>query len=156
MSNIHKSSQLYKVEIKGNVMIREFCTVHKSLLECNCKIYERVSIKRSRIGRGVDINTNTYIENAFIWEDVQIAPNCSIVGVTHNFSRHGVSHEDHFSQIELETGVWVGAGAIILPGVTVGSHSVIAAGSIVNMDIPAHHRYVGVPLNNNFRLEEIK
>jgi acetyltransferase-like isoleucine patch superfamily enzyme len=156
MSDIHESAQLYKVEMHGLVMIREFCTIHKSLLAYDCKIYERVSIKRSRVGRGVDINAGSYIENTFIWDDVQIAPNCNIVGVTHNFSCHGVNHEDQFSLITLETGVWVGAGVTILPGVTVGMHSVIAAGSIVNRDIPAHHRYVGVPLNDNFRLEEIK
>ena len=41
--------------------------------------------------------------------------------------------------------VWVGAGAVILPGVTTGDNSVIGAGSVVTRDIPANVVAVGNP-----------
>lgn len=47
--------------------------------------------------------------------------------------------------VVLEDNVWLGARAIVLPGVTIGSGSVIAAGSVVTRDIPPRHLAAGVP-----------
>jgi maltose O-acetyltransferase len=41
--------------------------------------------------------------------------------------------------------VWIGGGAIILPGVTVGDGTVIGAGAVVTRDVPAGVRVVGNP-----------
>ena len=41
--------------------------------------------------------------------------------------------------------MWVGAGAVLLPGVSVGDNSVIGAGSVVTKDIPANVVAAGVP-----------
>jgi maltose O-acetyltransferase len=49
------------------------------------------------------------------------------------------------SPIVIEDGVWVGAGAIILPGVTIGRKSVIGAGSVVTKDVPPFTVVVGNP-----------
>jgi acetyltransferase-like isoleucine patch superfamily enzyme len=47
--------------------------------------------------------------------------------------------------IVLRTGCWVGAGAIILPGVEVGENSVIGAGTVVTKSVPAKVVYAGNP-----------
>ena len=47
--------------------------------------------------------------------------------------------------IHIGNNVWIGAGAIVLPGVTIGENSVIGAGSIVTKDIPANVVAVGNP-----------
>ena len=47
--------------------------------------------------------------------------------------------------VRIEENVWVGAGVIILPGVTIGKNSVIGAGSVVTKDIPANVVAMGVP-----------
>jgi len=47
--------------------------------------------------------------------------------------------------VVLEDNVWLGARAIVLPGVTIGTDSVIAAGSVVTRDIPPRHLAAGVP-----------
>ena len=47
--------------------------------------------------------------------------------------------------MHIEKNVWIGAGAIILPGVTVGENSVIGAGSVVTKDIPPNVVAVGNP-----------
>ena len=47
--------------------------------------------------------------------------------------------------IHIERGVWIGAGAIVLPGVTVGENAVIGAGSVVTHDVPANTVVAGNP-----------
>ena len=49
------------------------------------------------------------------------------------------------SFVRIENNVWIGAGAIILSGVTIGENSVIGAGSVVTKDIPANVVAVGNP-----------
>ena len=47
--------------------------------------------------------------------------------------------------VHIGENVWVGAGAVILPGVSIGNDSVIGAGSVVTKDIPANVVAVGNP-----------
>jgi acetyltransferase-like isoleucine patch superfamily enzyme len=47
--------------------------------------------------------------------------------------------------VRLGANVWVGRSAMILPGVTVGDHAVVAAGSVVTEDVPARTLVAGVP-----------
>lgn len=48
-------------------------------------------------------------------------------------------------KVVIESDVWIGANCIILPGVTIGEGSVIAAGSVVTKDVPKHSIFAGVP-----------
>jgi acetyltransferase-like isoleucine patch superfamily enzyme len=41
--------------------------------------------------------------------------------------------------------VWIGANAVILPGVTIGKHCVVAAGAVVTKDVPDNSLVAGVP-----------
>lgn len=143
---IDPTARIFKSKIGEGVQIREYCTIRNSSLENGCRIYERVSIKKSLIGQSSDINAGTYIENADIGKDVQVAPNCVIVGVTHDFSMEGVSHKDDFRRIFIADGAWIGATSVILPGIKIGKGSVIGAGAVVSMDVPDRHVYVGTPL----------
>jgi acetyltransferase-like isoleucine patch superfamily enzyme len=47
--------------------------------------------------------------------------------------------------ITIETNVWIGAAATVLPGVTVGAGSVVAAGAVVTRDVPPATLVAGVP-----------
>jgi acetyltransferase-like isoleucine patch superfamily enzyme len=47
--------------------------------------------------------------------------------------------------IVLKRNCWIGANSVILPGVTVGENSVVAAGSVVTKDVPADTVVAGVP-----------
>jgi acetyltransferase-like isoleucine patch superfamily enzyme len=55
------------------------------------------------------------------------------------------SRPTRFAPVRLGANVWVGRSATILPGVTIGDHAVIAAGSIVTDDVPARTLMAGVP-----------
>ena len=60
--------------------------------------------------------------------------------------------------VTIKKGVWIGAGAIILPGVTIGEYAVIGAGATVTKDVPAYTVVVGVPARivKTFDKQEIK
>lgn len=58
--------------------------------------------------------------------------------------------------VHIGKNVWVGAGAIILPGVTIGDGSVVAAGAVVNKDVPAHVMVAGVPAQVKKHLEIVE
>ena len=127
-------------------MVREFVTVHDSTVGDDCGIYERVSLKKSQIGDSVDINAGSFVENAEIGDEVQIGPNSSVVGVTHNLGEDGMElRNDVFERIVLQSGTFIGAGAVVAPGVEVGRNAVVAAGAVVTNDIAAGSIVVGSP-----------
>ena len=58
----------------------------------------------------------------------------------------GVVLPKHISaSVVIEEGAWIGARAILLPGVTIGAGAVVAAGAVVTHDVPAQAVVAGVP-----------
>ena len=122
----------------GDVEIREYVTVHDSDIGSGARVYERTSIKKSVIDGPTDVNANCYVENARLGERVQIGPNVSIVGVTHDLTGAGMEfRNDVFDEIVVEDGAFVGSGAVVLPGVTIGENAVVGAGTTVSTDVPS-------------------
>lgn len=80
---------------------------------------------------------------------VLMGSNCSIYTSNHNYSsaEKSIVSQGHkfYPDVRIETGAWVGANVIILPGVVIGKHSVIGAGSVVTKSIPAFKVAVGNP-----------
>ena len=148
---IDNSSRIINSVLNKNIIIREYCAIHDSRIGDSCRIFERVSIKKSKIGRKVDINAGTYIEFAEIEENVQIGPNCCIVGVTHKLSKRGAERKDSFKKIKIGKGVFLGSGSIILPGRKIGNGSVVGAGAVITEDIPPFHIAVGIPPNQTIQ-----
>lgn len=110
------------------------------------------------IGDNVIINMNcTFVDNnrIDIGSNVLIAPNVQIYTATHSTKvaermMSDVSEGEEICRtialpVKIEDGVWIGGGAIILPGVTIGRGSVIGAGSVVTRSIPADCVAVGNP-----------
>lgn len=130
----------------GDVTLREYTTIHDSEIGDECRIYERCSIKKCHISEEVDINAGSYVENAEIGPKVQIGPNSSIVGVTHELGEDGmIFRNDVFERIILHEGVFIGANVVLLPGVDIGKGSVIAAGATVSQDIGSEMIVLGSP-----------
>lgn len=105
------------------------------------------------IGNRSFINTGTLIlayDNGpiTIGDDVIVGPHAVFVSANHGYDlldRPIRQQEIIFKPITIEDDVWIGAQAVVLPGVTVGKGSVIAAGAVVTHDIPAYSVAVGVP-----------
>ena len=91
---------------------------------------------------------NTVIGPVTIGNHVNLAQGITITALNHNFTdkekridEQGIST----SAVNIGDDIWIGANAVILPGVTIGHHAVIAAGAVVNKDVPAHTLVAGVP-----------
>lgn len=100
----------------------------------------------NRSGIGVDAWIRADIT---IGDDVMIGPQVIIYGRYHNFSRTDVpmieQGMDELRPITIEDDVWIGARAIILQGVTIGSGAVVAAGAVVTKDVPQRAIVAGNP-----------
>lgn len=101
------------------------------------------------MGKNVYANFNLTIVDdgdVFIGDYVMIGPNVTIATAGHpiqpDLRRRGIQYN---LPVHIGNNVWIGAGAIILPGVTIGDNSVIGAGSVVTKDIPSNVVAVGNP-----------
>jgi maltose O-acetyltransferase len=63
-------------------------------------------------------------------------PAVQILTPMHPFNAELRRRQEFGKPVEIGSDVWVGGGAIILPGVTIGSRAVIGAGSVVTRDVP--------------------
>lgn len=91
---------------------------------------------------------NTIIGPVEIGNHVNLAQGITVTALNHNFDdterridEQGVST----TPVTIEDDVWIGANAVILPGVTIGNHCVVAAGAVVTKNVPPHSLVAGVP-----------
>ena len=81
-----------------------------------------------------------------IGEDVQIGPHVQLLTATHPLDPDPRRAKwESAEPIVIEDNVWLGGGAIVCPGVTVGENTVVGAGSVVTKDLPANVVAVGSP-----------
>lgn len=81
-----------------------------------------------------------------IGEDCQIGPNVQLLTPTHPVEPQPRRDRlEAAKPISIGDNVWLGGGAIVLPGVTIGDNSVIGAGAVVTRDVPANSVAVGNP-----------
>ena len=103
----------------------------------------------THLGKNVYANFNLTLvddNDIFIGDDVLIGPNVVIATAGHPVAPELRRKVAQFNiPVRIGNNVWIGAGAIILPGVTIGDNSVIGAGSIVTKDIPHDVVAVGNP-----------
>lgn len=91
---------------------------------------------------------NTIIGPVTIGSHVNLAQGITITALNHNFSDAEKRIDEqgvNTTPVVIEDDIWIGANAVILPGVTIGQHSVVAAGAIVTKDVPPHSLVAGVP-----------
>lgn len=102
-----------------------------------------------RVGDRTFINVGTQIQNfarVDIGADVRIGPRVTISTVTHEIGPSGSRGRGLLAEpVAIGDGCWIGAGAIILPGVTVGQGCIIAASALVRKDCEPDGMYAGVP-----------
>jgi acetyltransferase-like isoleucine patch superfamily enzyme len=107
----------------------------------------------TNFGRHTSLGKNVFINHACsfvdmggitIEDDVLIGPKVNLI--TEN---HPLDPSDRqtllLKPILIKRNAWIGAGATILPGVTIGENAVVAAGAVVSKDVPANTVVGGVP-----------
>lgn len=101
------------------------------------------------LGQGSYINMGaTILDNApvRIGAGVMIGPNVQIYTAAHALDAdQRLDGVETALPVTIEDRVWIGGGAILLPGVTIGREAVVGAGSVVTKDVPAGARVVGNP-----------
>ena len=100
---------------------------------------------RVKIGGNVFINSNSLLMargGITIEDDVMIAANVQLLSNNHDeYDRQVLTCKP----IHIKKGAWIGAGASILPGVTIGENAIVGAGAIVTKDVGDCEVAVGIP-----------
>ena len=106
-------------------------------------------------GKNVHFDNNVYVNfnltlvddaHIFVGDDTMIAPNVILAGGTHPISPEIRKKKGQYNlPVKIGKNVWIGAGCIVLPGVSIGDNTVIGAGSVVTKDIPENVVAVGNP-----------
>ncbi len=103
------------------------------------------AINKLIIGNNVFINGNLLAMSRggiIIEDDVQIAGNVSLLSNNHDVYERMILT---CKPILIQKGAWIGANVVILPGVSVGKHSIVGAGSVVTKDVPDYAVVAGNP-----------
>ena len=120
---------------------------------CRFSGIENISVG-SRVAFGSGLTVLTTKAKLIIGDDVMFGPNVTIVTGDHRIDIPGRTMysvtdaeklPENDADVVIENDVWVGAGVIILKGVTIHTGSVIAAGSVVTKDVEPYSIVGGVP-----------
>lgn len=117
----------------------------------NVNIYKNTLISsRVELGSNSDIGYKARIQGkCIIGQYVMMGPECQIWTINHAHSSidipMGLQGAEQEKPVIIEDDVWIGSRVIILPGVTIGRHSIIGAGAVVGKSIPEYSVAVGNP-----------
>jgi acetyltransferase-like isoleucine patch superfamily enzyme len=117
-------------------VIESYCCINNAMGDVTIGSYTRIGLHCTIIGP------------VHIGNHVNLAQGITVTALNHNFQdtslridQQGVSTKPTI----IGDDVWIGANAVVLPGVTVGNHAVIAAGAVVTHDVPANTVVGGIP-----------
>lgn len=117
-------------------VVEDFCCINNAVGDLHIGHHTRIGLH------------NTLIGPVSIGNHVNLAQGVVVSGLNHNFQditkridEQGVST----SPITICDDVWIGANSVITAGVTIGRHSVVAAGSVVTKDVPEYTVVAGSP-----------
>lgn len=136
----HEPPEVRKLfsEITGRPVDESFTLFPPFYTECGRNIF---------IGKNVFINCCCHFQDqggVYIGDDVLIGSHVVLATINHGMAP-GERKDNHLAPIHIGNGVWIGSHVTILPGVTIGDHSVIAAGAVVTKDVPENVIVGGVP-----------
>lgn len=146
----------------GNIFVHPLADVQTSLIGLGSRIWQFViMLPGAKIGECCNVCSHCLIENDVIlgdrvtiksgvqlWDglrignDVFIGPNASFANDRFPRSRQ---KPDEFMVTTIHDGASIGAGAVVLPGVTIGSNAMVAAGAVVTRSVPPNAVVVGNP-----------
>ncbi len=140
-SVIHRSVRMdtppyRKFQLGRYSVIESFCCINNAVGDVIIGDHTRVGLH------------NTIIGPVRIGNHVNLAQGITVTALNHNFSdperridEQGIST----TPVTIGDDIWIGANAVILPGVSIGNHSVVAAGAVVTKDVPPRSLVAGVP-----------
>jgi len=144
---VHESAYVDAgAEIGDGTRIWHFCHVlGGAVIGPRCSLGQNVVVMNGvRIGANAKIQNNVSLyEGVELEEDVFCGPSMVFTNVYN--PRSAVSRKDEYRRTLVRRGASIGANATIVCGVTIGRFAFIAAGAVVNRDVPDHALMAGVP-----------
>jgi len=141
---IHPLSDVQSANISEGTSIWQYVVIlPEAIVGKNCNICSHCFIENAvRIGNNVTIKNGVYLWDGITVEDnVQIGPN-----VTFTNDKYPRAKESFILQRTLiKRNASIGAGSIILGGITIGENAMIGAGSVITKDIPDNELWLGNP-----------
>lgn len=156
--------QPHKIELGDNVIIDDDCTLDaKGEDNTGIRIGDMVTIGRfsSIVCKNADIEIGSHVNfgttvkiiaanrgKIRIGNSLDIGSGCHFSGGSYDYSQADVlpsSRRIETKGITVEDLTWIGAGVIVLDGVTIGMKSIVGAGAVVTKDIPPNSMAAGVP-----------
>jgi len=142
-----RGSKIYPSVRMDTPPYRQFRIGRRSVIESYCCINNAVG--DVVIGDHTRIGIHcTVIGPVTIGSHVNLAQGITVTALNHNFEdatkridEQGIATKP----VTISDDVWIGANAVILPGVTIGRHAVVAAGAVVTKDVPDNCVVGGVP-----------
>jgi len=130
-----------------------------TIIDSSTVIFCTDDIKSNNPRAKLIIGKNTYIgemnnircanEKIIIGDDCLISQNVNIIGSNHSAKKNILINKQKWSNdktgVIIGNDVWIGCGATILPGVSIGNGAIIAAGSLVNNDVAENTIVAGMP-----------
>ena len=129
--------------------------MHEVFAECGDNCYIELPLRANwgghhlHFGSGIYANSNlTLVDDGHIYvgDKVMFGPNVTIATANHpiepGLRARGLQYN---KDVWIGENAWIGAGAVIVPGVRIGANAIIGAGSIVTKDIPDNVVAVGNP-----------
>lgn len=117
----------------------------------NLIMHSPVWIKgKSAIELGDNVGISAFVHiwghgGVIIGDRTMIGSNSTIISIDHDYKKHPISSTQIFKPVIIGSDVWIGASAIIMPGIKIGNGAVIGAGSIVTKDVSAQTIVAGNP-----------
>lgn len=94
-----------------------------------------------------DLMCNVVAGDIFIGDYVFFGHRCVLLVGSHDYTKYNLARQVTATgkNITIQEGAWIASCSIVLPGVTIGKHSVVAAGSVVSRDVPEYCVVAGNP-----------
>lgn len=127
----------------------------ETFAECGDRCYIELPFRANWGGKNLHFGNSVYANfnltivddgDIYVGDRVMFGPNVTIATANHpiepTLRRNAMQYN---KPVRIGENVWIGAGSVIVPGVTIGKNSVIGAGSVVVKDIPENVVAVGNP-----------
>ncbi|MFA4946775.1 MAG: acyltransferase [Candidatus Micrarchaeia archaeon] len=151
---VHETAEVSKeARIGKGAKIWHYCHIREGVtIGDGCVLGKNVYVDSGvKIGRNCKIQNNSSLFHGATVEDgVFIGPHCVLANDKHPRAVNPdgtlkVANDWEAAGVTLKTGCSLGAGSIVLPGVTVGEWALAGSGSIITEDVPAHALVYGNP-----------
>jgi len=129
--------------------------LHEMLAECGEHCWIEPPFRANWGGKYMHLGSHVYVNfgltcvddtHIYIGDYAMIGPNCILATANHPILPSlRMSEYQYNLPIRIGRGCWLGAGVIVVPGVTIGDNAVVGAGSVVTKDIPANVVAAGNP-----------